>query len=217
MSIETESWPIAGSFTISRGSKTQADVIVCTLTRDGVSGRGECVPYRRYGESLDSVREQIEEARGAIEAGADHEELIDVMAPGAARNAVDCALWDLEAKLADKPVADLIWTGRTPRPVTTAVTVSLGTPKEMAAATRKLAGSPLIKVKLGGEGDAERIKAVCEAAGNSRIILDANEAWHKDMVQELMLVAAKHGVALIEQPLPSGADDYLRSIPHPVP
>ncbi len=101
--------------------------------------------------------------------------------------------------------------------MTTAVTVSLGTPKEMAAATRKLAGSPLIKVKLGGEGDAERIKAVCEAAGNSRIILDANEAWRKDMVQDLMLVAAKHGVALIEQPLPAGADDYLRSIPHPVP
>jgi L-alanine-DL-glutamate epimerase-like enolase superfamily enzyme len=217
LTVEHENWPIAGTFTISRGSKTQADVIVCTLARGGVSGRGECVPYRRYGESIESVRDEIEEAREAIEAGIGHEELLEVMAPGAARNAVDCALWDLEARLADKPVAELIWSGKTIGPVTTAVTISLGTAQEMAEATRKLAGSPLIKVKLGGEGDAERIKAVCDAAQGARIILDANEAWRPDMLQDLMLVAAKHGVALIEQPLPAGADEMLRGIPHPVP
>ncbi len=218
LSIEAESWPIAGSFTISRGSKTQADVIVCTLTRDGASGRGECVPYGRYGESLASVRTQIEAARDAIESGIDQFELQEVMEPGAARNAVDCALWDLQAKLQGKSVIDLMRNdGKAPGPVTTAVTVSLGTPQAMAEATRKLARSPLIKVKLGGEGDAERIAAVCAAAPGARIILDANEAWRPDNVSELMLVAAKHGVALIEQPLPAGHDEMLREIPHPVP
>ncbi len=216
--VEQQSWPIAGSFTISRGSKTQADVIVCTLVRDGATGRGECVPYRRYGETLESVTAQIEAARAAIEAGVDQYELQNIMSSGAARNAVDCALWDLAAKLQGKPVTSLLRTvDWSPEPVTTAVTVSLGTPQEMAAATRKLAGNPLIKVKLGGEGDEQRIAAVCEAAQGARIILDANEAWRPDTVSELMLVAARHGVALIEQPLPAGQDDILREIPHPVP
>jgi L-alanine-DL-glutamate epimerase-like enolase superfamily enzyme len=218
LTIEQESWPIAGAFTISRGSKTQADVITVTLARDGVCGRGECVPYRRYGESLESVRAQIETAREAVGSGIDQFELQEVMEPGAARNAVDCALWDLQAKSEGKPISDLLHTdSRMTGPVTTAVTVSLAAPQEMAEATRKLARSPLIKVKLGGEGDAERIAAVCAAAPRARIILDANEAWRPDNVSELMLVAARHGVALIEQPLPAGEDEILREIPHPVP
>jgi L-Ala-D/L-Glu epimerase len=214
--VEQESWPIAGTFTISRGSKTQADVIVCTVSREGAHGRGECVPYKRYGETLQSVTAQIEAARAAIELGIGRQELQSAMPQGAARNAIDCALWDVEAKLSGEPAASLVL-ARAPVPVTTAVTVSLGTPGEMAAATRKLAGNPLIKVKLGGEGDAERIAAVCNAAPGARIILDANEAWTPQLLPGLMLAAARHGVALIEQPLPAGQDESLRGIPHPVP
>jgi L-Ala-D/L-Glu epimerase len=125
-------------------------------------------------------------------------------------------MWDLEAKLAGRPASGII-SAMPPRPVVTAVTISLGTPAEMAAAMTRLTGAPLVKVKLGGEGDAERIEAVCAAAGASRIILDANEAWTPEMLKPLMRLAARHGVALIEQPLPAGKDEALAGIPHPVP
>ena len=214
--ISVERWPIAGTFTISRGSKTEAAIVLCTLSDGTFTGRGECVPYARYGESLDSVCEEIERLRDALANGATRDDLPALIGAGAARNAVDCALWDLEAKRSDKTVADVL--GLSPlHDLTTAVTVSFGDAQTMAAAARNFADRPLIKVKVGGENDAERIRAVADAAPSSRIILDANEGWSDDNIVENMLAAAKAGVVLIEQPLPAGNDAILTKIPHPVP
>jgi L-alanine-DL-glutamate epimerase-like enolase superfamily enzyme len=214
--ISVERWPIAGTFTISRGSKTEAAIVLCTLSDGTFTGRGECVPYARYGESLDSVCEEIERLRGALANGATRDDLPALIGAGAARNAVDCALWDLEAKRSDKTVADVL--GLSPlHDLTTAVTVSFGDAQTMAAAARNFADRPLIKVKVGGENDAERIRAVADAAPSSRIILDANEGWSDDNIVENMSAAAKAGVVLIEQPLPAGKDAILTKIPHPVP
>jgi L-alanine-DL-glutamate epimerase-like enolase superfamily enzyme len=220
LSVAEECFPIAGTFTISRGSKTQADVICCTVSQDGTSdgalGRGECVPYRRYGETLESVRAEIEAASSAIRNGIDRNELRSVMKPGAARNAVDCALWDLEAKLSGVGVAARL--GLTaPVALVTAFTLSLGTPEAMAAQAAQNAYRPLLKVKIGGEGDIERIRAVRRAAPDSRLILDANEGWTDANVAENLAVAAELGVALVEQPLPSGKDAILARIARPVP
>ncbi|ATU91277.1 N-acetyl-D-Glu racemase DgcA [Phyllobacterium zundukense] len=216
MEITVERWPIAGTFTISRGSKTEAAVVVCILTNGDYAGRGECVPYARYGESLDSVCAEIEKLRDALINGATRRDLSTLISAGAARNAIDCALWDLEAKRSGMSVADLA--GASPlRDLTTAVTISFGDTQAMAASARAFADRPLIKVKVGGENDAERIRAVAEAAPSSRMIIDANEGWTNDNIVENMLAAAKAGVVLIEQPLPAGNDAILASIPHPVP
>ncbi|CAN7393025.1 dipeptide epimerase [Phyllobacterium sp. LjRoot231] len=216
MEITVERWPIAGTFTISRGSKTEAAIVLCTLTDGRFAGRGECVPYARYGESLESVCAEIEGLRVALVNGAARDDLPGLIGAGAARNAVDCALWDLEAKRSAKSVADIA--GLPPlRELTTAVTVSFGDPETMAVAARAFAGRPLIKVKVGGENDVDRIRAVAEAAPSSRIILDANEGWTDNNVVENMLAAAKAGVVLIEQPLRAGSDAILAKIPHPVP
>ncbi|MDR6430939.1 N-acetyl-D-Glu racemase DgcA [Brucella pseudogrignonensis] len=214
LKIIQECYPIAGKFTISRGSKTEALVIVCEISHNGKLGRGECVPYARYGESIESVSEQIEAVRSAIESGADRLTIQTLMPAGAARNAVDCAFWDLEAKLSGKRVADTL--GTLPHPLETAITVSLGTPEEMAESTAKVAHYPLIKVKMGGDNDIERIHAVANAAPNSRIIIDANEGWTDDNIEENMAAAAKAGVVLIEQPLPAGKDEILSRIDRPV-
>lgn len=214
LKIIHERYPIAGKFTISRGSKTEAAVIVCEIGHNGLLGRGECVPYARYGESIESVSEQIEAVRSAIESGATRQDIQTLMPAGAARNAVDCAMWDLEAKLSGKSVADTL--GTPTRALETAITVSLGTPEEMAESTAKVAHYPLIKVKMGGDNDIERIHAVADAAPNSRIIIDANEGWTEDNIEENMAAAAKAGVVLIEQPLPAGKDDILSRIEHPV-
>ncbi len=216
MEIMVERWPIAGAFTISRGSKTEAAVVLCILTDGDYVGRGECVPYARYGESLDSVCGEIEKLRDALLNGATREDLPALIGAGAARNAIDCALWDLEAKRSGKLVADMV--GLPPlRDLTTAVTVSFGNARAMAASAAAFAGRPLIKVKVGGDNDAERIRLVAEAAPASRIIIDANEGWSGDNIVENMLAAAKAGVVLIEQPLPAGKDEILAEIPHPVP
>ncbi len=214
LTILRETYPIAGTFTISRGSKTEAAVLVAAIGDGAHEGRGECVPYARYGESLDGVAAAIEAARDAIEAGASREDIRRLMPAGAARNAVDCALWDLEAKRSGRRVADML--GCAPRPLETAITVSLASPEDMAAATAKLAHHPLIKVKLGGDGDVARIRAVCAAAPQSRIIVDANEGWTEANIEENMRAAAEAGVALIEQPLPAGKDELLRHIARPV-
>ncbi|KAB2691560.1 dipeptide epimerase [Brucella pseudogrignonensis] len=214
LKIIHERYPIAGKFTISRGSKTEAAVIVCEIGHNGLLGRGECVPYARYGESIESVSEQIEAVRSAIESGATRQDIQTLMPAGAARNAVDCAMWDLEAKLSGKSVADTL--GTPTRALETAITVSLGTPEEMAESTAKVAHYPLIKVKMGGDNDIERIHAVANAAPNSRIIIDANEGWTEDNIEENMAAAAKAGVVLIEQPLPAGKDDILSRIERPV-
>ncbi len=219
LSVAEERFPIAGTFTISRGSKTEAAVVACTISQDGKAGRGECVPYGRYGETLQSVRAQIEAAVPAVAAGMDpsatRKALLDVMPPGAARNAVDCALWDLEAKLTGIPVAQGLELA--PTALETAFTLSLATPDAMAAQARDNAGRPLLKVKIGGEGDVERIRAVRAAAPRSRLILDANEGWTAENILENLAIAAELGVALVEQPLPAGRDTFLGAITRPVP
>jgi len=211
-----ESFPIAGVFTISRGSKTQADVICCVITEDGMTGRGECVPYRRYGESLEGVLAEIEAAADAVRGGLSRAELQQRMKPGAARNAIDCALWDLEAKRSCQRVAAMI-KASTNGSLVTAFTLSLGEPESMAAQARQNAARPLLKIKLGTEDDGPRLKAVREAAPDSRIILDANEGWTEDNLERHMALAAELGVALIEQPLPAGQDAALAHIRREVP
>ncbi|MGX5828317.1 N-acetyl-D-Glu racemase DgcA [Mesorhizobium sp. 43Arga] len=216
ISVEAERFPIAGTFTISRGSKTEAEVITCTISQDGHSGRGECVPYKRYGETMDGVRDAIEAMRERIVDGIDRTALLDAMLAGAARNAVDCALWDLQAKISGKPVANAIWPAPL-RALETAYTLSLGEPEAMAAQARTNAGRPLLKVKIGSDNDMARIRAVTEAAPQSRIILDANEGWTDDNIVANLAFAAEQGIALVEQPLPAGRDEILRHIAHPVP
>ncbi|MBB6465058.1 N-acetyl-D-Glu racemase DgcA [Aminobacter carboxidus] len=216
LSVVDERFPIAGTFTISRGSKTEAEVITCEIAESGVIGRGECVPYKRYGETMAGVAEAIKHARRAIEDGASRIDLLTLMSAGAARNAVDCALWDLEAKLSGVPVKDRLGISA-PLALETAYTLSLGEPEAMAAQARANAARPLLKVKIGGDNDIARIRAVTEAAPDSRIILDANEGWTDANIAENLAAAAQLGIALIEQPLPAGADQILGRIPHPVP
>ena len=216
LSIADERWPIAGSFTISRGSKTEAEVILAMIGDGAFAGRGECVPYRRYGETMESVAAAIESVRVAIERGATRDDLQALLPAGAARNALDCALWDLDAKRTGQDVAGQICT-EAPAPLVTAYTLSLGTPEAMAAQARANAQRPLLKVKIGGDGDIERIRAVVSAAPDSRIILDANEGWTDENLAENLAAAAALNIALIEQPLPAGRDARLAEIAHPVP
>ena len=216
ISVEAERFPIAGTFTISRGSKTEAEVITCTISDGDNRGWGECVPYKRYGETMDGVRDAIEAMRRQIEGGLSRKDLLDAMPAGAARNAIDCALWDLEAKMSGIAVADAIHAVPLSA-LETAYTLSLGEPEAMAAQARANAGRPLLKVKIGGDNDMARIRAVTEAAPDSRIILDANEGWTDANIVENLAFAAEHGIALIEQPLPAGHDAILRHIAHPVP
>jgi L-alanine-DL-glutamate epimerase-like enolase superfamily enzyme len=214
--IRSERFPLARAFTISRGSKTEAEVIVCTIRQGNSAGRGECVPYARYGETVASVRSAIEAIGDKITAGIDRQALLRAMPAGAARNAVDCALWDLEAKLSGRPACEAA--DESPmRPLTTAVTISLGRLEEMAAEARTRADRPLLKVKLGAEMVAERLGAVAEAAPGARLIVDANEGWSEANIEENLAAAAHYGAVLIEQPLPAGKDTILRDIAHPVP
>ncbi|MGV2976892.1 N-acetyl-D-Glu racemase DgcA [Roseibium alexandrii] len=209
VSIDLESFEIAGGFTISRGSRTHANVLVATVTDGNHVGRGECVPYARYNETMESVQEQIQEISPLLKDGLSRHALQEAMPAGAARNAVDCALWDLEAKQSGKPAAEIA--GIPPlSPVTTAYTISVGTPEIMAEKTAKAAHRPLLKVKLGGSGDDERIEAVRKAAPDSALIVDANEAWDDSCFARNMAACEAAGVALIEQPLPSKDDNRLR-------
>ncbi|MBI1867546.1 MAG: dipeptide epimerase [Methylocystis sp.] len=216
LSVAVETFPIAGRFVIARGAKTEAIVVTATLQEGKNRGRGECVPYSRYGESAPSVVAAIEGARGAIEAGADRGALRRLLPAGAARNALDCAMWDLESKRAGVPVCVLAGVPRL-RPVTTAYTISLGAALEMREAAATAAHRPLLKVKLGGDGDLERIAAVRAGAPNSRLIVDANEAWREKDLLANVEACAKAGVQLIEQPLPAGEDEMLGAISRCVP
>jgi L-Ala-D/L-Glu epimerase len=216
LSVTIERFPIAGSFVISRGAKTQASVVVAMLESDGLRGRGECVPYERYGESVDGVLAQIESFRAAIEAGADKTTLQALMPRGAARNAIDCALWDLEAKRRSTPAYKLAGLPA-PSATITAFTISLARPEAMAAAARAASARPLLKLKLGGAGDPERLAAVRAAAPDCQIIVDANEAWSAENLRSNLEACAEYGVALIEQPLPVGEDAVLAEISHAVP
>jgi L-alanine-DL-glutamate epimerase-like enolase superfamily enzyme len=215
LSIEAtvETWPIAGTFAISRGAKREAVVVVARVSDGRSTGRGECVPYARYGESVDTVCAAIEGVRGLTTRAALHKQL----PAGAARNALDCALWDYEAKRDRTTAATLA--GRTLRPLTTAYTLSLDTAEAMAtkAAAAARRGLPLLKLKLGGPGDDRRMREVRAACPNARLIADANEAWTPALLPELMRVAAETRIELIEQPLHASADSALAGGPHPVP
>ncbi|WP_299817145.1 N-acetyl-D-Glu racemase DgcA [uncultured Roseibium sp.] len=215
VSIEAESFEIAGGFRISRETRTHAQVVVVTLTDGDHTGRGECVPYPRYGESLESVQALIEEITPLLKKGISRAMLQDAMPAGAARNAVDCALWDLEAKKAGKPAAELAGLGAM-KAVTTAFTISVNSPELMAEKTAAAAHRPLLKIKLAGPGDAERIAAVRQAAPESTLIVDANEAWDASCFEENMAACVAAGVALIEQPLPSKNDGLLAEIKRPI-
>lgn len=215
LEIQMNSFPIAGTFTISRGAKTSAEVISVTLRENGRIGWGECVPYRRYGETMESVEAQIEAARPLIEAGISRDDLESAMAPGAARNAVDCALWDLEAKLTGANVAAAIGLAAA-KPLTTAYTISLGEPDVMAAQAREHAGRALLKVKVGTGDDESRIRAVRTAAPSAAIILDANEGWPEATLEHHLRISAEMNIALVEQPLPAGKDEMLAVIKRPV-
>ena len=214
LGIFEETFPIAGKFVISRGSKTEARVVRVSISDAGLTGQGECVPYARYGETVESVIAELEDARDHIRDRLDRETLRKIMKPGAARNAIDCALWDLEAKHDGLRVFARL--GLTPHPVITAYTLSLGTPEEMHVAAKAAATRPLLKIKVGGEGDIERLRAVADGAPKSRIIVDANEGWNDNNVVENIAECAHLGVVLIEQPLPADKDAILSVIDHPV-
>jgi L-Ala-D/L-Glu epimerase len=214
--IHLEKWPIAGKFAISRGAKTTAEVVVAELADGRHRGRGECVPYARYGETVEGVAAAIEAVRGALAGGLDRMGLQARMPAGAARNALDCAFWDLQAKRAGRPVHALAGLPP-PEPLVTAYTISLDRPDTMAAAAAKAASRKLLKVKLGGPADPERIRAVRAAAPVCELIVDANEAWTAGNLAENLAACAEAGVTLVEQPLPAGADQCLAAFPHAIP
>ncbi len=210
-----ERFPIAGSFTISRGAKTEAATVVAEISLGGWTGRGECVPYPRYGETPEAALAAIQSMRDAVARGLSREALQAAMPAGAARNALDCALIDLEAKSNARRAWTLL--GRQePKACTTAYTISLGSPEAMATATASAADRPLLKIKLGGEGDPERIGAVRKAAPRSELIVDANEAWTPSNLEANLEACAAAGVTLVEQPLPAGRDEMLARIRRPI-
>ncbi|WP_288425596.1 N-acetyl-D-Glu racemase DgcA [uncultured Agrobacterium sp.] len=212
----TETFPVAGSFTISRGSRTEIHVVTCSIYEGDVKGTGECVPYARYGETIEGVIADITAAADAVANGLDKAQLQQLMKPGAARNAVDCALWDLKAKLSGDPAASHFLSAL-PKPILTAYTISLGDAQTMAAKAAENAHRPLLKIKTGTEDDETRLRAVRAAAPEAKIIVDANEGWSDDNIEHHLAIAAELGVALIEQPLPAGKDGILAKIKRPVP
>jgi L-Ala-D/L-Glu epimerase len=214
LTIRAESWPLARPFAISRGAKTRADVIVVELSDGPYCGRGECVPYARYGESTQGVTAALEAMRDRV-AGLDRTGLLSAMPAGAARNALDCALWDLEAKRSGQRVYELA-SLPAPHPLTTAYTISLDSPDAMARAASEAAWRPLLKVKVGAQGIPERLRAVRHAAPRAELIVDANEAWEPANLAENLAACARAGVSLVEQPLATGADGALAMISRPV-
>lgn len=212
LTVTEDRYRLAQTFTISRGSKTEARVLTVRVSRDGATGWGECVPYARFGETLDSVRAQIERLPERITRDA----LQSVLPPGAARNAVDCALWDLEAKVSRKPAWDLAGLSM-PVPVQTAFTLSLAEPQEMRRDAAKNASRPILKIKLGTPDDLPRLEAVRAGAPLATILVDANEGWTPDVYLDLVPHLLRLGVALVEQPFPAGKDLALTELPRPIP
>lgn len=218
LSVRIERWPLAGAFTISRGSKTEAVVVVAELSDGAHRGCGECVPYARYGETPDGIVAAIEAIRPKLNGNFDRAALQAAMPPGAARNALDCAYWDVNAKRAGQPVFKLAGIVA-PVPRVTAYTISLAAPAAMAAAAEAAAARPLLKVKLGGAdgSDGERIRAVRHAAPKAELIVDANEGWNDGNLAENLAACADCGVTLVEQPLPEGRDGALAGVKRPIP
>jgi L-Ala-D/L-Glu epimerase len=216
LTVRSERWPIAGSFTISRGSKSEAEVVVAELAEGSVIGRGECTPYPRYGETVAGVAAAIAALTDDIARGLDRAALQRALPAGAARNALDCAFVDLEAKRTKRAAHDVLAVSA-PHPRLTAYTISLGSPDQMALAAAKASARPLLKVKLGGAGDPERIVAVRKAAPNAELIVDANEAWHTDDLAANLAACAAAGVTLVEQPLSTADDAALATMARPLP
>ncbi|WP_299194186.1 N-acetyl-D-Glu racemase DgcA [uncultured Litoreibacter sp.] len=212
ISVTADTFKLAEVFTISRGSRTEAKVLTVRVTRGGVTGVGECVPYARYDETMDSVTAEIMGLPGNIS----RVDLQSALPAGAARNAVDCALWDLEAKTQGKRVWDLLGLPA-PKPEITAYTLSLAEPDAMEASARKNAHRPLLKIKLGTPDDMPRLEAVRRGAPDTPIIIDANEGWTADVYSDLAPHLVRLGVKLVEQPLPAGEDDMLAEIERPLP
>ncbi|NDU99430.1 N-acetyl-D-Glu racemase DgcA [Pseudoroseicyclus tamaricis] len=212
ISVTAERFRLAEVFTISRGSRTEAEVLTARVTRDGVQGAGECVPYARYGETLESVTAQIE----GLAEGMSRQNLQDALPAGAARNAVDCALWDWQSKRSGAPVWQLAGLAK-PRPLTSAYTLSLDTPEKMEASAAKHGSRPLLKIKLGTPEDMPRLEAVRRGAPKARLIVDANEGWTAEVYADLAPHLLRLGVELVEQPLPAGEDDMLGEIERPLP
>lgn len=210
--VTRDVFPLAQVFTISRGSRTQAEVLTVRITDGGHSGWGECVPYARYDETLDSVTAQIEGVQGTISRAA----LSEALPAGAARNALDCALWDLQAKQTGKPAWALAGLAA-PGPQITAFTLSLDTPANMQTQAQQNAHRPLLKIKLGTPDDMPRLEAVRAGAPKARIIIDANEGWSAEVYADLAPHLRRLGVELVEQPLPAGQDDTLLGLDRPVP
>jgi L-Ala-D/L-Glu epimerase len=212
ITVRREAFPLRRAFTISRGSRTEAAVLGVTVEDGGAVGRGECVPYARYGETLDSVEAQI----AGLSEAFDREALQGLLPPGAARNAVDCALWDLEAKRAGVPVWRLAGLPE-PGPLVTAFTLSLDAPEAMRAQAEANADRPILKVKLGGTDDVSRLEAVRDGAPGARLIVDANEGWTPDAYRQIVPALVRLGVAMVEQPFPAGEDAALDALDRPVP
>lgn len=211
----TQTFACDGVFVISRGARTHAEVVTVEIGDGDILGRGECTPYQRYGETLDSVLAQIENIREAIERDIDQQDLQNLLPAGAARNAVDCALLDFSAKKANKPIHQLLGLEK-PKSLTTAFTLSLGSPESMHESALKNANRPLLKMKLGGEGDIERVEAVKSGAPNARLIVDANEAWNVAQYEKMVPALSNLQVEMIEQPFPAGKDAILAELERPI-
>jgi L-Ala-D/L-Glu epimerase / N-acetyl-D-glutamate racemase len=216
LELAKEAWPIAGSFATSRGAKAQADVVVVRVSDGEHTGRGECVPYARNHETVDRVMTLISSLRDKIEAGLTSAELQTLLPAGAARNAIDCALVDVEAKRKGIAARELFGLPQA-EPAMTAYTISLGSADDMAAAAARVRHLPLLKIKLGGAGDDERLAAVREAAPGSALIVDPNESWTDGLLAPLTASCLRTGVKLIEQPLPAADDEALHGFMSPVP
>jgi L-alanine-DL-glutamate epimerase-like enolase superfamily enzyme len=217
LNVEIESWPIRGVFRISRGARTEAQVVVVTIRDGDVIARGESAPNARYNEDVESVSAEIRDAAGAIGDGITREELLGAMHAGAARNALDCALWDLEAKLTGTPIWQLAGLSGPIQSVVTAYTLSVDSPEAMGRAAAENASRPLLKLKMTGDGaDLDRVARIHENAPNARLIVDANEAWSVEFYLEIAAKLGALGVEMIEQPLPAGDDEGLRGIDRPL-
>jgi len=218
ISIQAENWPLKQHFTIARGTKTNAHVVVVEIMQDGYKGRGEAVPYARYGENMEIVTAAIEQIVPSLEKGLERARLQAALLPGAARNAIDCALWDLQAKMEGQAVwqlADL----PPPRPLTTALTITIDQPAAMAQAAKRAADWPLLKIKLGGAdnmaADLGRLAAIRQAVPHTALIIDVNEGWQADELAMHVDTLKQFNLTLIEQPLPVGKDDILKQIDLP--
>jgi L-alanine-DL-glutamate epimerase-like enolase superfamily enzyme len=215
LTVTRRGWALTRPFATAHEVKTAADVVIAEISDGDARGRGECVPLLRYGEGIDGIVAALDAMKGAVFSGLNRDTLQHALPPGAARNALDCAFWDIEAKRAYSSVAELAGLGAV-APVVTAYTLALDTPENMAELAAANRTRPLLKIQLGGDADVERVRAVRHAAPASRLIVDANESWNEEQLGEFMPVLADFGVELIEQPLPAGADDALARVKHAI-